>query len=96
MLFIVSSRCGEPPYLITTALTEMMIEPNQAEKLEDDIDEAIWEEIETTMRHQGRASVNFLSLMGLGGIMATVGILAGCSFVFWIKQRFFHQRRPIE
>jgi hypothetical protein len=76
VLTIVSKRCGESPYLITTALTESMIEADQAEKLEDDVDEAIWEEIETTMRHQGRLSINFISLMALGGIMATVGILA--------------------
>lgn len=76
VLKTLSDRCGEAPYLVSTSLTESMIETNQSEKLENDADEAIWEEIETSMRHQGRISPNFLLLMALGGIMATVGILS--------------------
>ncbi|GAB2514845.1 DUF389 domain-containing protein [Spirosoma aerophilum] len=68
--------CGDSPYMVSTALTESIIEPNQAEKLENDADEAIWEEIESGMRHQGRVTPNFVILMGLGGIMATIGIVS--------------------
>ncbi len=76
VLRTVADRCGDAPYLVSTSLTESIIEPNQAEKLENDADEAIWEEIETNMRHQGRISPNFVLLMALGGIMATVGIVS--------------------
>ncbi|AUD04349.1 DUF389 domain-containing protein [Spirosoma pollinicola] len=68
--------CGDSPYMVSTALTESIIEPNQAEKLENDADEAIWEEIESGMRHQGRVTPNFMLLMGLGGIMATIGLVS--------------------
>jgi hypothetical protein len=76
ILTAVNTRCGDAPYLVTTSFTEAMIEHKQADKLEDDADEAIWEEIESGMRHAGRISPNFGVLMALGGIMATVGILA--------------------
>lgn len=76
VLRVVADRCGDTPYLVSTSMTESIIEPNQADKLEDDLDEAIWEEIETSMRHQGHISLNFVLLMALGGIMATIGIVS--------------------
>ncbi|MFD2937140.1 DUF389 domain-containing protein [Spirosoma flavum] len=76
VLGILANHYGNAPYLVSTSLTESMIESNQAEKLENDADEAIWEEIETSMRSQGRISPNFLVLMALGGIMATIGIVS--------------------
>jgi Domain of unknown function (DUF389) len=76
VLIVVDRHCGEAQYLVTTSFTEAMIESKQAKKLEDDADEALWEEIESGMRHAGRISPNFVALMGLGGIMATVGILS--------------------
>lgn len=76
VLRAVAERCGDTPYMVSTALTESIIEPNQSDKLESDLDEAIWEEIETGMRHQGRITPNFVALMALGGIMATIGIIS--------------------
>ena len=40
------------------------------------MDEAIWEEIETGPRHQGRISANYLLLMALGGAIAATGLVA--------------------
>lgn len=76
VLRAVAHRCGNEPYLVSTSLTESIIEPNQSDKLESDADEAIWEEIETGMRHQGRVTPNSVALMALGGIMATIGIIS--------------------
>ncbi|RYC71846.1 MULTISPECIES: DUF389 domain-containing protein [Spirosoma] len=76
VLKAIANRCGDAPYLVSTSLTESIIEPDQADKLENDADEAIWEEIETGMRHQGRITPNFVLLMALGGVMATIGIVS--------------------
>ncbi|AQG80683.1 hypothetical protein AWR27_15915 [Spirosoma montaniterrae] len=76
VLRAIANRCGDAPYLVSTSLTESIIETGQSGKLENDLDEAIWEEIETGMRHQGRVTFNFVVLMALGGIMATIGIVA--------------------
>lgn len=76
VLRAIAEHCGDEPYLISTSLTESIIEPKQSEKLEADADEAIWEEIETGMHHQGRVTPNFVALMGLGGVMATIGIVS--------------------
>jgi uncharacterized membrane protein len=42
----------------------------------DDRDEAIWEEMESGLRHQGRITANYLLLMGLGGIVAAIGLVS--------------------
>lgn len=40
------------------------------------MDEALWEEMETGLRHQGRVTANFLTLMALGGAVAAAGLVA--------------------
>lgn len=44
--------------------------------IDRDVDEAIWEELETGLRHQGRITANYLLLMALGGAIAAAGALA--------------------
>jgi hypothetical protein len=42
----------------------------------NDVDEALWEETETTLRHQSRITSNYLALMALGGVIAATGLIA--------------------
>jgi len=64
------------PVSVVTAETASIIDPAQRERIEDDIDEAVWEEMETGLRHQGRVTTNFLILMALGGAIAVVGLVS--------------------
>lgn len=58
---------------VATADLTSIIDPERQERVADDIDQALWEETETTLRHQAQLSGNFLTLMALGGIVAATG-----------------------
>lgn len=61
---------------IVTAEVASIIDPQHQDAVDDDVDEAIWEEAETGLRHQGRVTSNFLALMALGGAIAAVGLVS--------------------
>lgn len=52
------------------------IAPADHHAVDNDRDEAIWEEMESGLRHQGRITTNYLLLMALGGIIAALGLVA--------------------
>ena len=72
----IAAVCSETTYSIATAEQASMIDPQQDSLIEDDIDEAIWEEMETGLRHQARVTGNYLALMALGGAMSAVGLVS--------------------
>ncbi len=61
---------------VTTSEAASFIDPKNSEKIEDDVDEAIWEEMETGLRHQGRITWNYVFLMALGGAIGAVGLVS--------------------
>ena len=61
---------------IVTAEVASIIDPEHERAVDEDVDEAIWEEAETGLRHQGRVTSNFLALMAVGGAIATVGLVS--------------------
>ena len=61
---------------IVTAEVTSIIDPEQQTLLENDVDEGLWEEMETGLRHQGRVTSNYLALMALGGAIATIGLVS--------------------
>jgi hypothetical protein len=61
---------------IVTSEATSFISPASHSAVDDDRDEAIWEEMESGLRHQGRITTNYLLLMGLGGIIATIGLVS--------------------
>lgn len=67
---------GGSPATIVTNEVASIIDSANAEAIEDDVDEAAWEEMLTSLRHQGQLSANFLALMALGGIIAAIGFVA--------------------
>jgi hypothetical protein len=62
--------------LVITSEVASIIAPANHEAVDDDRDEAIWEEMESGLRHQGRITINYLLLMGLGGIVAAIGLVS--------------------
>jgi hypothetical protein len=66
---------GENVSIATSELTSI-IDKKHNRKIDDDVDEAIWEEMETGLRHQGHITANYLALMALGGGIAAVGLIS--------------------
>lgn len=62
---------------VSTSEVASLSDPKQRERIASDVDEAIWEEIETGLRHQGRVTPNFVALMALGGAIAAIGLTLG-------------------
>ena len=60
---------------VNTAEVQSMVDQHAARPIDDDADEAPWEEIERRLRHHGRLSWNFSVLMGLGAVIALARLL---------------------
>ena len=64
------------PVSVSTAAVQSIIDEHAARAIDDDVDEAPWEEIERGLRHHGRLNPNFLTLMVLGAVIAVAGLLS--------------------
>lgn len=60
---------------VSTSELSSIIDPKQERKVANDVDEALWEEAETGLRHQSRITANYLGLMALGGAVAATGLV---------------------
>lgn len=67
---------GHGSVSVVTAELASIIDPEHDERVEDDVDEGLWEEMETGLRHHGRITANFLLLMALGGAICAVGLVS--------------------
>ncbi len=76
VLKLVAEARRAGPVSVATAELASIIDPSHSEIVEHDRDEAIWEEMETGLRHQGRVTPNFIALMALGGAVAATGLAA--------------------
>ena len=76
VLQCVQGARGDGAVSIVTAELASMIDPQHEYAVDHDVDEAIWEEMETGLRHQGRVTPNYLALMALGGAIATIGLVS--------------------
>lgn len=63
------------PVSVATAELASLTDPRKQAAIERDVDEALWEEMETGLRHQGRITANFLALMAIGGAVAAAGLV---------------------
>ena len=64
---------------VSTAELTSLIDPEHERKVANDVDEALWEEVETDLRHQGKLTMNYIGLMALGGAVAATGFAAESS-----------------
>ncbi len=62
---------------VTTEESASFVHPGSHDQVVDDRDEGLWEEMETGLRHQGRATPNFAVLCACGGAIAAGGLLTG-------------------
>lgn len=63
-------------YSINTGEVASIIDPALQEKINDDVDEAMWEELEAGLRHNGCITPNFLLLMAIAGIISAIGFVS--------------------
>lgn len=75
VLRAVKETAGES-YSVVTSEATSIIDPEHEDSIEKDVDEALWEEMESGLRHQGRVTPNFLALMTLGGAVAAIGLVS--------------------
>ncbi|MFD1143441.1 DUF389 domain-containing protein [Larkinella insperata] len=68
--------CPPNHYAIASAELTSMINPAKHEQIRLDVDEAIWEEMESGLRYHGRLTGNFIALMALGGGISAVGLVS--------------------
>jgi Domain of unknown function (DUF389) len=64
---------------VSTSELTSLIDPEHERKVANDVDEALWEEVETDLRHQGKLTTNYIGLMALGGAVAATGFAAESS-----------------
>ena len=60
---------------VTTHELTSIVDAEHEREVSNDVDEALWEESETSLRHQGRPTSNYLALMALGGAVAATGFM---------------------
>lgn len=60
---------------VSTSELASLVDPEHKRKVAKDVDEALWEEVETGLRHQSRTTANYLLLMALGGAIAATGFV---------------------
>ena len=60
---------------VSTGELTSIIDPEHEQKVANDVDEALWEEAETGLRHQSRIAANYLVLMALGGVVGAIGLV---------------------
>lgn len=74
MRIVAGARAEGQVSVVTHELTSI-VDPEQEKEVSRDVDEALWEEAETSLRHQGRVTSNYLALMALGGAVAATGLM---------------------
>jgi hypothetical protein len=60
---------------VASSMVESIIDPAQSREVAGDLDEAVWEDAETQLRHHSQLSTNFLLTMALGGAIASCGLV---------------------
>lgn len=59
-----------------TAELATLVAPDENDRVRSDVDEAVWEEVESALRHQARITANYVALMALGGAVTAAGLVA--------------------
>lgn len=59
--------------VMTISESSALVSPPQHQAIARDADEMLWEEMESGLRNHGRLSTNYIVLMVLGAIIATIG-----------------------
>lgn len=73
---LLHKHCGEKNFSVVTSEVASITDPAHQKLINHDVDEAIWEEVETGLRHNGRLTTNFLLLMATGGVISAIGFVS--------------------
>ena len=76
VLRTIRAHVSSDSFSIITSEVASINDPEHQWAIDHDVDEAIWEEMETGLRHNGRLTANYLLLMALGGVIAAVGFVS--------------------
>ena len=76
---VVNAAREEGQVSVSTSELTSLVDPQHERKVANEVDEALWEEVETDLRHQGKLTTNYLGLMALGGAVAATGFAAKSS-----------------
>ena len=60
---------------VASSMVDSLIDPRHAKEVAGDVDEAVWEDAETQLRHHSQLGTNFLLTMALGGAIAACGLV---------------------
>jgi hypothetical protein len=60
---------------VVISQTTAIVDRERQNLIEHDADETTWEEMESDLRNHGRVSGNYVVLMALGGVIASIGFL---------------------
>jgi Domain of unknown function (DUF389) len=77
VLAVASSAREYGAVSVATAEARSLVDETVARAIDDDIDEAPWEEFERSLRHHARINMNYLVLMAVGAAIAVAGLLSG-------------------
>jgi hypothetical protein len=75
VLSVVDATREQGPVSVTISETSSIIDPEHMQVVANDMDEALWEEAETVLRHQSQVTANYITLMALGGAIAATGFV---------------------
>jgi hypothetical protein len=64
------------PVSVSTAEAQSVVAEHVARAIDEDVDEAPWEEIERTLRHHARMNWNYLILMAIEAVIAFAGLVS--------------------
>ncbi len=73
---LIENETKNEEYTVITSEVASLTHSSKQHAINHDVDEAIWEEMETGLRHNGRVTVNYLILMFIGGVIASVGFIS--------------------
>ena len=76
VLRTIRAHVSAESFSIITSEVASINDPENQRAIDHDVDEAIWEEMETGLRHNGRLTSNYLLLMALGGVIAAAGFVS--------------------
>lgn len=76
VLKLMQTHLADDSFSIITSEVASINDPEHQYEIDHDSDEALWEEMETGLRHNGRLTSNFLWLMALGGVIAAMGFVS--------------------
>jgi hypothetical protein len=60
----------------TTSEAASLTDPSSQKLIDADLDEAVWEEMESRLLQEGGATPNFLALTAVGGVVAVAGLVS--------------------